>query len=57
MANYLVTRYLTPPGPLPVVLLALETQIETVVDTKTIRHFGVYHVASDTFIGSLVYDT
>lgn len=57
MANYLVTRFTTPPGSLPVVLLALETQIELVVDTKAIRHFGVHQMAADTFVGSLVYDT
>ena len=57
MVNYLVTRFQTAIGPLAAVLLALETQIETVDNGKTIREFGVYQIAADTFVGALVYDT
>ena len=57
MANYLVTRFQTAIAPLATVLAALETQIETVDNTKTIREFGVYQIAADTFVGALIYDT
>lgn len=57
MPNYAVTRFQTAIASLATVLAALETQIETVDNTKTIREFGVYQIAADTFVGALVYDT
>ena len=57
MVNFTVTRFQTAIAPLATVLAALETQIETVDNTKTIREFGVYQIAADTFVGALIYDT
>lgn len=56
MANYAVTTFVRKGG-LQAVVDALETQIETVDTTKTIRVFNVYHMGGEVFSGVLIYDT
>lgn len=55
MANYVVTTYTTR-GSYDTVLAALETKIETVDNTKTIRLYDLKRQGND-FVGILVYDT
>ena len=56
MANFLVTRFVTTGTP-EAVAAALETQIETVDNTKTIRVFSVLPRGGNDFVGVLIYDT
>ena len=56
MANYSVTKFVTT-GTAEAVVAALETQIETVDNGKTIRVFDIYHRGGNDFVGVLVYDT
>ena len=57
MANYAVTTWKSVISDLTTVLAAMDTQIETVVNTKTIRLFEVYHVGGGVYQGVMVYDT
>ena len=59
MANYAVTTYTTE-GSAVVVAAALETRIETVDTTKTIRLYSIVQnqePSTNQCIGILVYDT
>lgn len=57
MANYAVTTYTTEDGDHAKVVSDLETQIETVDNTKTIRLFTiVYNEKNGKFVGVLIYD-
>ncbi len=55
MVNYLVTRW-SIKGEYDEVLLAMETQIETVTDTKTIHLMNIVPRGNE-FVGLLIYDT
>ena len=57
MANYAVTTWKSVISDLTTVLAALDTQIETVVNTKTIRLMNVYQMGGGAYQGVLVYDT
>lgn len=58
MANYGVTNYMSEDKQYQKVVADLKTQIETIVNTKTIRVYTVvYRAAEDTFVGILTYDT
>ena len=39
------------------VLDTLETKIETIANTKTIRMYGITSYGSNAFVGWLIYDT
>lgn len=57
MANYSVVTYQTEDKQFQKVASDLETRIETIDTTKTIRLYGIaYRSAEDTFVGTLVYD-
>ena len=55
MAAYSFTTYSTK-GAYDVVLAALETQLETVNDGKTIRYVDIIPRGNE-FVGILIYDT
>jgi len=60
MANYALTRYTTDiENTVDEALAALETQLETVADTKTIRGVGIQLTGRDReqCIGYVLYDT
>ena len=57
MANYAVTTYQTKIGSLADVIAAMETNLETIVNTKTIRAYELVHVGGDAFVGLVVYYT
>ena len=60
MANYALTRYTTDQeNTVAEVLAALETKMETVTDTKTIRGIGIQLTGRDReqAIGYVIYDT
>ena len=57
MANYAVVDYLTPTGTLVEVIAAMETKIETIDNTKTLRLVDVKQLSGDNFVGVLIYDT
>ena len=56
MANYAVNDFVTSVGTLEAVAAAMETQIETIDNTKTIRLFDVQALASGMFQGVIVTD-
>jgi len=56
MANYAVTVWNSSVAPLSVVLTELETKIETVDTTKTLRSVGVVPVG-DNAQGFVIHDT
>ena len=55
MASYAVTNY-SIKGEYDAVLAALETQLETVDDGKTIRYVDIVPRGNE-FVGILIYDT
>jgi len=55
MTDYVLTTYTTQ-GDFETVIAALETKLETVVNTKTIRKIEVT-VTGNTWYGYLIYDT
>lgn len=58
MANFGVTNYTSEDKQYQKVVADLKTQIETIVNTKTIRVYNVvYRASEDTFVGILTYDT
>jgi len=60
MANYVLTRYTTDiENTVDAALAALETKLETVADTKTIRGVGIQLTGRDReqCIGYVLYDT
>jgi len=57
MVNYALTVFKTPSGNMQDVLDALETQLETVDDTKTIHLLEIEKLGSSLFIGATIYDT
>ena len=57
MANYAVVDYATPTGTLVEVIAAMETKIETIDNTKTLRLVDVKQLSGDNFVGVLIYDT
>jgi len=59
MPNYAVEDFTTSLGTHAEVLAALETQLETVDDTKTIRLIGVNPTGRDRdqAVGFIIYDT
>lgn len=56
MVNYAVTDVEIGPNTLTNVLAAMETAIEAVDNTKTLRLVQIYHVYGDTFKGALIHD-
>ena len=57
MANYSVTRYSSTPGSLTAALSALETKLETIVNTKTIRYINIEQIKPGSWVALLIYDT
>jgi hypothetical protein len=57
MAAYLVTRYTIEKGSIEDAVAAMETQLETVTDTKTVRLAKILPTASGKYMVVLVYDT
>lgn len=59
MANYVLTRHVTAiSDTLDAALALLETHLETVVDTKTIRKIGVENVGPGKYFQAYaIYDT
>ncbi len=55
MANYALTRF-SVRGEYDAVLSAMETQLETVNDGKTIRYVDIVKRGNE-FVGVLLYDT
>ena len=56
MAAYAVTDYVTDPGSIDVVMAALEVQLETVDDAKTIRYVDIIEQPDRQWRGVLIYD-
>lgn len=56
MANYAVTDWTSSVGPLVSVLAEMETYVETVDDTKTIRGVGVVPIGSDNAQAWVLHD-
>lgn len=56
MANYAVTDQTTAIGDLSTVAAELETLVEAVDNTKTIRLLEVVKVGNETFQGILIHD-
>ena len=58
MANFLVTTLTYENKQFQSVLASMETAIEAVENTKTIRLYNItYRAAEDTFVGTIVHDT
>ena len=57
MANFAVDDFLTSVASLTTVLAELETQLETIDNTKTIRLLDVKKIGNETFQGTLITDT
>ena len=57
MVNYAVEDFVTATGSLETVAAALETQLETIDNTKTIRLLEVQKVGNETFKGIIIWDT
>lgn len=57
MANYAVVDFLTAMADLETVMAAMEVQIETVDNTKTIRMMSIHSIGSGMFQGVILYDT
>jgi hypothetical protein len=55
MANYAVTDWTYGPAPLATVLAAMETYLETVDDTKTIRLMNVFHHGGDKYTAAIIH--
>lgn len=55
MVNYAVTDFRTSPGSASVVLSELETKLETIDDSKTIRYIDILP-SGNSFVGVLIYD-
>ena len=56
MANYAVTDYQTKVGDMPTVLGLMETKIETIDDSKTIRLMGIMPLSGGYCQGYIIYD-
>ena len=57
MANYAVNDWTTGPDPLATVLASVETKLETIDNTKTIRLLNVLHEgAGDSYVAFMIYD-
>jgi hypothetical protein len=56
MANYAVTDYVSAVGTLAAVMALVETYLETLADTKTIRMEGVIKHGNSTFQAYLIHD-
>lgn len=56
MANYAVNDWVSSITDLAVVLAEMETQIETIDDSKTIRLIGIHPVGSSICQGYIIYD-
>lgn len=56
MTNYSVTTHKTKGGSVATVLGYLETYIETVADSKTIRLIDIVHTHGDYCIGVVIHD-
>ena len=57
MTDYTVENWRSQVASADTVLEEMETQIETIDNTKTIRLNQIVHVGADNFIGFLIYDT
>lgn len=56
MANYAVTDHTTAVGSLEDVAAAMETYIETIDTTKTIRLFQIFRHSGAAFQGVVIHD-
>ena len=56
-ANFSVTRFNTDSGPLLQVIAALETQLETIDDAKTLRLVDIERLNIGSYRGTIIYDT
>ncbi len=56
MAAYAVTDFTTSADSVTAVAAALETQIETIDDAKTIRYVDIILQPDRTWIGVIIYD-
>jgi hypothetical protein len=56
MANYAVIKWASKPGALTTVMGELETYIETVDSSKTIRGIGIVPIGSDNAQAWVVHD-
>ena len=56
MALYAVTDYVSTEGTITAVLAALETKLETIVDSKTVRLIKTFELPNKQFVGVLLYD-
>ncbi len=56
MANYSVTKWVSSISDVAAVMAEMETQVEAVDDSKTIRLIGVLPVGSNICQGYLIYD-
>ena len=56
MANYAVTDYKTSESQLGTVIAALETKLETIDTSKTIRYIDVLPMGNGEFVGVIIYD-
>jgi hypothetical protein len=56
MANYAVTDYVSAVGTLAEVMALVETYLETLADSKTIRMEGIVKHGNSTFQAYLIHD-
>lgn len=56
MANYAVTNVVTDTLPLVKCAAAMETALEAIDNTKTLRLVQMYQLAGDTFVGVIIHD-
>tara|TARA_Y100000310_G_C20127355_1_gene554241 strand:+ start:18 stop:191 length:174 start_codon:yes stop_codon:yes gene_type:complete len=56
MAAYAVTDFLTSADSVTAVMAALEVQIDTIDNTKTLRYVDIIPQPDNTWIGVIIYD-
>ena len=56
MAAYAVTDYVSSEGTVAAVAADLETKMETIDDTKTIRLTKIFKLPNKLFVGIIMYD-
>lgn len=56
MANYAVTDWVSTAGDLTTTLAAIETKLETIDNSKTIRYLDVKALGGNQFVAIMIYD-